>query len=270
MEKRELSVDEVKKIEVSILDFVTEIAKRNGIKCFLDGGTLLGAVRHKGFIPWDDDIDVIVPRKDYRRLLDCIKNERSKYKVLSMYDNDDYFYPFAKATDSTTELIESDIPRIDGYGVYIDIFPLDNIPQGEKEMNDFHKQIDYYRWISSRALRKQMGNSHFSLRNLIVLNYAGLYGWRRANRKIDALCESTVNIDTKYACDIVAARNPHFSAPAECFYEEVELEFEGKKYAAPKGYEKYLSALYGNYMELPPVEQRVSNHCFKAWLKGDL
>lgn len=271
MEKQELTVDEIKRIEVDILDFVTDVAKRNNIRCFLDGGTLLGAVRHNGFIPWDDDIDVIVPRKDYKRFLDCIKNTQSQYKVLSMYDNDDYFYPFAKVIDSTTELIEFNVPRISGYGIYIDIFPLDNIPPNAKEMKAFHRKIERFRWISSRSLRKQSGNYSLSLRNIVILYFADLYGWKKANRKINALCESTADMKTQYACDIVAARKPHFVAPAECFAEETELIFEGKHYIAPKGYDSYLSALYGNYMELPPVEQRVSNHNFRAWrlLEGD-
>ena len=265
MEKRELSVDEVKKIEISILDFVTDIAKRNGIKCFLDGGTLLGAVRHKGFIPWDDDIDVIVPRKDYKRLLDCIKKEQSRFRILSMYDSSDYFYPFAKAVDSTTIIEEYDIPPINGYGVYIDLFPLDNIPDDRKAKKLFYKKIERYRWICSRALRKQMDNYPKTMRNRLVMSYAGLIGWKRAIIKIDRLCENTAFMSSDIARDIVAARITQKEAPSKCFNDTVELEFEGKKYSAPVGYDVYLKALYGDYMKLPPEDQRVSNHHFKAW-----
>lgn len=266
MEKKELSLEEVRKIELSILDFAVDVAKKNGIQYFLDSGTLIGAVRHKGFIPWDDDIDILVPRKDYKRFLDCLRKENSKYKVLFIDKNDDYFYAFAKVVDSTTELIETGCPRIAGYGVYVDIFPLDNIPDDEREREKFIRKVGRYRWICSRAKsRKKEDLSPSPLRNFIVHSCTRLYGWKRALRRLNALCESTSDMKTDYVKSVVVTTNLHRFAPVACFSETVELEFEGKKYAAPVGYDEYLTILYGNYMELPPEEKRVSNHDFKAW-----
>lgn len=262
---KKLKLEEVKRIELELLDYIMKISHENQVTCFLDGGTLLGAVRHNGFIPWDDDIDVLVPRKQYKKLLALLDKNSQRFQTISMYKNPDYFYPFSKLVDTHTRLIEKNQMTIRGYGICIDIFPLDYLPDELSSRRKFQKKIERYRWITSRSLSKQMKKQGRGLKNFVVYNLANLYGWRRAIKNINSLCESMQCEKTDYACDIVAARKKNFEVSSKCFEKSIYLIFEGKKYSAPAGYDEYLTALYGNYMQLPPIEKRVSNHDFEAY-----
>ena len=104
---KELSLEEIKSIELDILKYVKKVCEENNLRYFLCGGTLLGAVRHKGFIPWDDDIDIALPRDDYLKLIKIL-DDGHRYRSLSVYNNEDYYYPFAKIVDTNTILIEND------------------------------------------------------------------------------------------------------------------------------------------------------------------
>ncbi len=137
---RKIEIDEMRQRLLSMAEYLQNICKENGLKMFLSGGTLLGAVRHKGFIPWDDDIDVHMPRPDYDRLIKIFKRKENigKYKLLSHELNDKYVYTFAKLVDDDTLLIEDDIYSGVDMGLYLDIFPIDglgdDIATAEKQM----------------------------------------------------------------------------------------------------------------------------------------
>ena len=267
MSKRELSIEEIREIEVSILDFVMDIAQKNNIECLLDGGTLLGAIRHRGYIPWDDDVDVIVPRKDYRKLLDIIRNTPSKYCVLSCEDDRRFSELFAKICDSTTE-IQPRNRKKDAVNrmIWIDIFPRDNIPSSEfyDEIMGYKKK--FFGSFDKLSYYKIRSFSSF-IKTLIALICLKIQRNRIIEKWFD-LCESTANLETKYSFDIAARRSAKSFVPSECFKDTVEVEFEGKKYLAPKGYDQYLTILYGDYMTPPPEEERSKPcHNFRAWKK---
>ena len=144
---REIQFEEMKKIELNILIYFTEVCEENNLRYYLGGGTLLGAVRHKGFIPWDDDIDVMMPRPDFQKLLSLSINNEN-YNIIKP-GTAGYYYNFAKLVDTRTILEEKGIKRIDGLGVYIDIFPLDGMPETPdarkkrfKELNSIRKRIN--------------------------------------------------------------------------------------------------------------------------------
>lgn len=265
MEHREkLQVDDLKRIEVEILTHIDRVLKKNNIPFWLDGGTLLGAVRHKGIIPWDDDIDIIVRRKDFKKVLEVLREEGERYRVLSRYDDPEYYYLFAKVVDSHTSLTELEEIPINGLGVWVDIFPLDNLPTNDRERAKFQKRVALYRNIAGHSLRYIKGDM-LTIKDKVFCYLSNLYGWKRAYRRIDAICQKTSNTSTKYVADIIAATNERLEVPAAAFAETIELEFENNMYPAPVGYDCYLKNLYGDYMKLPPVEKRMSHHVFEAY-----
>ena len=136
---KEITQTEQKEILLDMLKYVDEICKKNNIKYFLYGGTLIGAIRHKGFIPWDDDLDICVPYKDYRKLITLLKQD-NKYNVHNPYDNEDYYYFFTKLTDKRTILIEDNYNRIKDMGVFLDIFPFYHLPDSIEEYNKLYKK----------------------------------------------------------------------------------------------------------------------------------
>ena len=122
--------EEIKKIEISILDYIASVCEENNIGYYLAYGTLLGAIRHHGFIPWDDDIDIYMLREDYMKFIEIAKEHiHHRYKLLSIYNDDDYYYEFAKVVDSNTKLKINNVKQIKKEGVWVDIFPLDNVPK---------------------------------------------------------------------------------------------------------------------------------------------
>lgn len=259
-----LTLDEVKHIQLEILDYVDQKMKAANIEYWLDGGTLLGCIRHKGYIPWDDDIDLIVRRRDYDKALEALSGDE-RFKPLSMYSNDDYFYLFAKVTDSHTHIIEKGAKEIPELGIYVDLFPLDTLPDDEGERNRFYDKIFRLRSSLYYSLIPKEKYKSASLSKKLKHHLGKLYGWKRAMHKVDSMCRKSSAENSNYVVDIVAAWHKHRDVAACVFDETIDGEFEGRTYPIPKGYHDYLTALYGDYMQLPPESERVLTHDFTAY-----
>lgn len=257
----EIDINDLKKIEINILKEIDGFCGKNNLRYFLCGGSLLGAVRHKGFIPWDDDIDILMPREDYERFIETFGDKT--YSILSYKNNRDYYLPFAKVVDTRTCIRETLVKSVSGCGVYIDVFPLDglsnNLLTAEKilkknnrkmrlnfaiELNVFNKNIFKYCickilriFFNSKKLCKSMEKT--SMRYKVEdSNYVGVsFGFYGKKEIMDK----------------------------EIFENSIQVEFEDGKYFAPSEYDKYLSHLYGNYMQLPPIEKQVTHHSFIAY-----
>lgn len=264
--KRELYLDDLKRIETEILDYVAQFCDNNGLRYFIDSGTLLGAVRHKGFIPWDDDIDIVMPRDDYEKFHTLFPKD-GRFRLLSLKNNPDYIYAFSKVVDSSTELIEDLTKDIQGYGIYIDIFPFDGLPDDERKCKRFQDRIWFYRALATVASRQL--NENDSLRLRILYRLVSRIGSRRLINKIDKLIRTYDIKKTKYGSKLTVSSDKYRKTKNSMFDEVVELEFEGKKYAAPADYHEYLTIMYGDYMQLPPKDKQVSHHYFKAYQKDD-
>lgn len=258
---REIQFEEMKKIELNILIYFTEVCEENNLRYYLGGGTLLGAVRHKGFIPWDDDIDVMMPRPDFQKLLSLSINNEI-YNIIKP-GIAGYYYNFAKLVDTRTILEEKGIKRIDGLGVYIDIFPLDGMPETPdarkkrfKELNSIRKRIN-----DTCLLRPKFHRNPFA-----YLNACRIYN---SNKNIDlsSLQKKYLDSALKNSFDdseFVFAAGGAYGArdifPGKWFEKEIELQFENLSVKAFNGYDFYLTQLYGDYMTLPPEDKRVTPH----------
>lgn len=263
-----LSLRELQKMELRILVDFDKYCRKHGLRYSLFAGTLIGAVRHGGFIPWDDDIDVCMPRADFRKLIDLLKQEPiENCSMLSPYDEASYFTGFfLKIFDTRTELIEfaeDNFPI--KYGVFIDVFPLDfinpTVNDIEKMFTDYHNMLKKHR----RYIRKMHSKS---LYKKILYKYKVKIIGRLIQKELDNL-DNQSNTETGWLSHGSICNSPFGRIyNSDMFADYCEMSFEGHSFSVMKGYEGYLWSRYGNYMQLPPEEERFGHHYIKAYMKG--
>lgn len=265
---KELSLEELKVIEFDILKMFDSFCKENNIKYFLAYGTLLGAVRYKKFIPWDDDVDVLVPREDYDRLIK-IFNDNEKYHLFAFEKDKNYKFPFAKLCDISTRKIETFYPNSGAeLGVEIDVFPLDawdnDLEKAKKEVKFIHKNM---KWLMCTKVDKpQTNNCVKKFIWNIIISFVKFLGSGYFIKNIIKISDNPPKEESKYvgakAWNVYDERG---IIPAEAFSDTIEIEFEGQMFPAPIGYDAYLTCLYGDYLPEPPKEKQKTHHAFKAY-----
>lgn len=260
----QLSLKEIREIELQILDYIDTICKEHKLRYYLAWGTLLGAVRHSGFIPWDDDVDIIMPREDYERLLAIINRSDNNYKVLSYKHEKEYYYPFAKIIDSSTMVIESGTVKTTKLGIWVDIFPIDSLPNDERIRKKIQNRCWMYRQIWGHAIVWKTHSISRSSVYKLGCFMCYLYGWKHAIKKLDRVA-SSMHGPSDYVSELIDCNHKYDVMPAEWFELSVNKTFEGKEYPVPIGFDGYLTAAYGDYMTMPPLDKRVSNHSFVAY-----
>ena len=267
--EKELSIEEIKECGLEILKAVHDFCVKNNIKYLLAYGTLLGAVLHKGYIPWDDDVDIIMPREDYEKFIHSFGDEN--YGVYACNTNDKYFLPFAKAFDKkTVKIAHIYIPEGFEIGFNIDIFPVDTFESLEayqkirkKEMNLIKKLVFSIRLIE--------GNSPIQLLKKI---YVAFYSRRKKmnwlaneineyNRKHNDLSKP----QTLFVQDELYQTYRDWTFPIDIFEDPVLLDFEKYQFFGPKNYDEVLTACYGDYMTPPPESDRESTHEYVCYYK---
>lgn len=257
---RKLSLEEIKKIEVNILDYISDICKKNNLKYFLAYGTLIGAIRHKGFIPWDDDIDIAMPRDDYDKLLSIIKSQRgdSKYDCLIPLE-DGYYYEFAKVIDTST-IVQEQTTISSKCGVWVDIFPLDGLKKEDKWSHYLLLILNRCRAASVNKKFPHKTKGFAAPFEYIFWKICRLIGFRFFLKRSIRLSRKYKYIDCEYVgfASSYPANNKYMLRK---WYERtIDVPFENKQFRAPIGYHEYLSTQYGNYMQIPPEDKRVSHH----------
>ena len=259
---KELTQQEIKNKSLDILIDVASFCDNNNITYFLACGTLLGAIRHKGFIPWDDDIDIMMPRPDYNRFLNCYSG---KYNILKPSDGR---YYYAKVYDSSTIKVEPtiDYKKYDYLGVDIDVFPLDGIINDENVINKLHKKSKVL-----ELLLRLSNQPIFYRRNPIkCINriIPRLIGSKKLVKLIEKNAQTYKYEDSEYVIRMRNTPNGFTGALRKDVYlPPVKKEFEGRMFNVPNDYDKWLTKFFGNYMELPPVERRKAHHNSKCYQK---
>ena len=250
-----------------ILVDVTKFCESNNIRYFLCAGSMLGAVRHKGFIPWDDDIDISMPRPDYNRFIKEYGNERY---MVHCWDNDHQFLcPYAKVEDTRTNLIEnSDFGR--SIGVNIDVFPVDGLPKDEKQIIHTVNIMKALWGLVVCATVKDI-SQRTVIRKIEITTMRAFYRLFHSESFFTGL---TIKKAQQYSFDdsekvavLVWGYGKKEVVDYATASEYIKAEFEGHQFNIPKYYDKYLSSLYGDYMKLPPEEQRVNKHHAMAYWK---
>ena len=266
--EKELNLENLKKIEFEILKKFDLFCKKNNLRYALDSGTLLGCIRHNGFIPWDDDIDLIMPRDDYNKFISIIQSTSNNNEI-GLWDNHtykNYPYFFAKLKDNNTILIEEQFKHQNQPGgVYIDIFPLDSIPNNKIKRALYRLRFNWYQFLISVL--------SYGRHNKFNPWYIRVCSWffLLFPISINKLHEKSTNFIMKHNNDTSDYVSTHFKdykrnrvLPFIC---NSDHQFEGLQFPIPKDYDYYLTETYGNYMEFPPIEERKPIHTFKAYLK---
>lgn len=273
MERRNISLEELKQIELETLKEIHKICVAEGIKYSLSGGTLIGAVRHGGFIPWDDDIDILMPRPEYNRFIEYCKNNKTDFRLICSETDSKYGYLFAKAVNPNTVIIEEGGNR-DGadLGVYVDIFPIDGLADDrEKAKVKFNEKRFRRELLVAYNWRKYFRSKTKSIiYEPIRFGFFVLSRFANSKKLIEKIQKQFLeeNFEKyKYAGCICGAYRSREILPREVYAETSEIEFEGNTFMAMTNKDAYLTTLYGDYMKLPPEDKQVSHHAFTAYWK---
>lgn len=265
--------NKLKKIQETELEILTEfdrICRKHGLTYFLDSGTALGAVRHGGFIPWDDDIDVGMPREDYEKFMSIAPTEMDPAFFLQNKVTDPKSpYYFAKIRKNNTLFMEWNKRNMDiHHGIYIDIFPYDNLPDDQTEREAFLSkckklyQLYVYRTIPDRDAPPQKGLKWMVMASVRrMLHYLVMpIPLSYLEKKSNELYQSHNQQETRYtSCCIYG-----FTFMKDHLYPVKEIQFEDKVFFGPADTDAYLTSLYGDYMTLPKEEDRMNHFPYKV------
>lgn len=267
--KETIDSNKLKLIQLDMMDYFHKWCQENDVTYFITAGTLIGALRHKGYIPWDDDIDLVMLRPDYEKMMKSFTNN-GRYRLHSIETDPDCVITFAKIYDSQTIMIEGNDKEHPTIGVSIDIFPLDNATDDYSDAVKLKKSI--------RLLDNILGVKHLDhanrglVKNVTVtflrfLSSFFSYSWI-VKRIINKSKKYNNNYNSRYIVNaVIYCKGEKEILEREWFKEAIDLDFEGRKYKAPIGADQYMKRLFGDYMQLPPEDKRVSHHRFKAYYK---
>lgn len=264
-----IGVEEVKNLQLEVLQAIHSFCDSRKIPYSMACGTMLGAVRHKGYIPWDDDIDIYLLRDDYKRLVSEFPEKyEGRFELISLERNQKWDRPYAKAFDNCTHVQENAYCSVQ-IGVGIDIYPIDDVPDDEEEWKRYDKRrrliqkalsIKRMRYTKGRGLRKNLLMFVLKIPVLFVsrrhfAEYIGSYSQKNNNKGYNSVFECVQGLLQK-------------NKFCKKEFQSLSLyAFEDREFYGFSDYDSYLRCGYGDYMQLPPLEKRVIHHDYIAsWI----
>lgn len=270
---QKMTVEENRKILLDMLDYFAEFCDSHNLRYYLSGGTLLGAIRHKGFIPWDDDIDVNMPRPDIEKLYDMTQGMLGKY-MLAEPDQDMFsrcceFYRLY-SPDAVIENYSGGTTKIYPiyHPVFIDIFPIEGLPDSERKT-----RLHYTKIVALRKMFRSSSLTHLEGMNVAAHLFhvvsaipAKLIGYKKWAIWIQKTATKYKFDEQKYVGVMTApVHTTNEKVLKHEYVKSVDVMFEEKYYHAPSNYDTYLTQLYGDYMKMPPIEKQRSHHVFNVY-----
>lgn len=267
---KQITNEELKQIQLDILDYVDNFCRENNIHYFLDWGTLLGCVRHHGYIPWDDDIDIGMLREDYNKFMNLFneKSAKSNYRFYSAEINNKYPFPFGKVIDNSTIMYEPDRSGFE-LAVNIDVFVYDDAPYNPKLLSKYFKKRDFLYKLNILQYTpnvKLKSNIKNICRRVVTLFLNLLPKGYFAQRIVRIMhCEngkeSNLVAGFSYIDPIFCEKN--------LLQKTIEGDFEGRRFKIPEQFDKFLKLEFGDYMTFPPIEKQVSHHMYEAFFLNE-
>lgn len=271
MNSKELTLKEIQQESFNILKKIKEIFDKNGWKYYLTYGTLIGTIRHEGFIPWDDDIDIWVPRNDYEKFIQYCKENKETLKPFELFHystNEKFIYPIARFSDSRYFIDYKD--TIDyGLGLFVDIYPIDDFNiDYKKHYSRYRREMKYIKILG----RGKFVPSKSKLKTILKYPHYLMIKNRNLNKLLKKFDESF----KKYSSE----KSEYFLCGWEETYKKYSKEslhgkdnlecmkkFNGELFRVPYKYDELLRIMYGDYMKLPPENERIGHHFYKVYKK---
>lgn len=261
----EEQIQRVQQIELRNLMVLKDVCSKIGIDFFVYGGSLIGAVRHKGFIPWDDDLDIAMMRADYEKFIsEAPKYLPCEYDLQTPYNTPKTPYSYTKLRLKGTKYIEYGYHKLDiEQGIYVDIYPIDNLPEDDKlyhkQFKKYQRLVKIYAWRQCPYLSDESSSFKTEIKRILKLCVSGilkLIPQKHLIHKIDKTATRYDKLQTN------RTGNLGFPKPVNYFYNILPFEngeLNGVSIKLPGGWDQHLISRYGNYMELPPEEERLGH-----------
>lgn len=259
-----LTLKEIQALQLSLVIEIDKVCRRHGIKYYLISGSCLGAVRHGGFIPWDDDIDIAMMRPDYERFISIFPEEfdTEKYKLVNENVEEEFTASLSRIIFKGTRLVQPTIAHLKvDHGMFLDVFPLDNVPDDDTERQRQHQELEkinntIYKkvWPKSTGRYAGIKNLVKTMRSLAMLAVS-LKSLKDKRHEVITRFDS---MPTECVCSMASKYGyARHIMPREIYGEPAYLEFEGVSLPFPQQYKEHLRRLFGpNYMKLPPEDKR--------------